>query len=63
MAIGYITGEGTCLGNSKVQAGKVIEITGVGKKFSGLYYVTATSHRYSQDGGYRTQFTVGRNTT
>jgi phage protein D len=63
MAIGYITGEGTCLGNSKVRAGKVIEITGVGKKFSGLYYVTATNHRYSQDGGYRTQFTVGRNTT
>jgi hypothetical protein len=35
----------------------------VGKKFSGFYYVTATNHRYSQDQGYRTQFTVGRNAT
>ena len=63
MALRYITSEGTCLGNFKVRAGKMIEITGVGKKFSGLYYVTATNHRYSPDGGYRTQFTVGRNTT
>lgn len=63
IAIDYITGEGTCLGNSSLQAGKVIEITGVGKKFSGLYYVTAASHRYSQEQGYRTQFTLGRNTT
>lgn len=63
IAIGYITGEGSCLGDSRIRAGKVIEITGVGKKFSGLYYVTATNHRYLQDRGYRTQFTVGRNTT
>ena len=63
MAFGYITGEGSCLGNAKLQAGKVIEITGVGTKFSGLYYVTGTTHRYAVDRGYRTQFTVGRNTT
>lgn len=63
IAIGYIKGDGSCLGNPKLRAGKMIEITGVGKKFSGLYYVMATNHRYAADAGYRTQFTVGRNTT
>lgn len=61
MALAYITGEGVCLGRSALQAGKVIEITNIGKRFSGLYYVTKTIHSYSRERGYRTEFTIKRN--
>ncbi|MBD2341681.1 phage late control D family protein [Calothrix sp. FACHB-156] len=63
MAIAYITGEGNCRGNPQLRTGKVIEITGLGQRFSGLYYVTATTHTYSQEQGYYTAFTVRRNAT
>ena len=63
MAIAYITGEGTCQGNSNLRAGKVIEILGLGKRFSGLYYIKTAEHICSQTQGYKTSFTVGRNAT
>lgn len=63
MALSYITGEGICQGRTDLRAGKVIEITGVGKRFSGLYYVTSTNHSYSRSQGYSTSFTVRRNAT
>ncbi|HBB31328.1 MAG TPA: hypothetical protein DDZ80_10520 [Cyanobacteria bacterium UBA8803] len=63
MALTYITGEGTCLGNPELRAGKVIEIANIGKRFSGLYYVTAATHTYAKEEGYQTQFTVKRDAT
>ncbi|WP_017718393.1 phage late control D family protein [Kamptonema formosum] len=63
MALAYITGEGICAGQPEVRAGKVIEIAGAGKRFSGLYYVISATHTYSQDRGYRTEFSVRRNAT
>ena len=63
MALTYITGEGTCLGNPELRAGKVIEIANIGKRFSGLYYVTAATHTYGREEGYQTQFTVKRDAT
>lgn len=60
MAIGYITAEGTCPGIATLRIAKVVEVTGVGKRFSGLYYVTSTEHNYSQDRGYSTSFTARR---
>ena len=63
MAIAYITGDGTCFGRPDLRAGKVIEIIGIGKRFSGCYYVTSATHTYSQDQGYTTTFTVRRNAT
>ncbi|AFY47151.1 phage protein D [Nostoc sp. PCC 7524] len=63
MAIAYITGEGACQGNPKLRAGKVIEISGVGKRFGGLYYLNSVEHSYIWDQGYRTSFTVRRNAT
>lgn len=59
-AIDYITAEGTCAGTPILKIAKVIEIEGVGKRFSGLYYVTATEHFYSAKDGYSTSFTVRR---
>ncbi|MEP0981476.1 contractile injection system protein, VgrG/Pvc8 family [Leptolyngbya sp. FACHB-17] len=59
-ALHYITGEGTCMGNPKIRAGSVIEVKGVGKRFSGRYYVVAVTHTMSGEAGYRTEFTVRR---
>lgn len=60
-SLGLIYGEGVCLGRTDLQAGKVIELNGLGKQFSGLYYVTAATHRYDAERGYFTHFTVRRN--
>lgn len=59
-ALALITGEGVCVGRPDLRAGKVIQIDGLGKRFSGNYYVTSLSHRYDA-GGYSTHFTVRRN--
>ena len=61
MALAYITGEGTCQGNPNLRAGHTIEMTGLGKRFSGLYYLTSVTHLYSEKLGYRTEFSVRRN--
>jgi len=61
MALGYISGEGICVGCPDLRAGKVIKIEGLGKRFSGLYYVTSTRHAFTPARGYLTNFTVKRN--
>jgi phage protein D len=56
-----ITGEGICWGRTDLRPGKVIKIDGIGKRFSGHYYVTTAIHRYTSSDGYQTRFTVRRN--
>lgn len=63
MALAYIVGEGVCIGRTDLRAGKVIKIEGLGRRFSGLYYITATSHICTPAAGYRTAITVKRNAT
>jgi phage protein D len=53
-----VTGDGKCAGTPKLRAGNTIEIKGVGR-FSGIYYVTSTSHVIDYS-GYRTSFKVRR---
>lgn len=60
-ALSLIEGEGLCLGRTDLRPGKVIKIDGVGGRFGGQYYVTTAIHRYTAQGGYRTQFEVRRN--
>lgn len=62
MAVDFITGEGLAIGNTDIRAGEVIELNGLGKRFSGLYYITSSTHEVGPK-GYRTRFSVGRNTT
>ncbi|MFL6332155.1 MAG: phage late control D family protein [Pyrinomonadaceae bacterium] len=62
MAVDFITGEGTAIGNTDIRAGEVVELNGLGKRFSGLYYVTSSTHEVGPK-GYRTRFTVGRSAT
>jgi phage protein D len=56
----FITGEATVIGNPTLAAGTVVELNKVGKRFSGLYYITAASHVIKQQ-GYTTLLTVQRN--
>jgi uncharacterized protein len=56
-----VSGEGVCTGRTDLHPGQVIKIDGIGTRFSGQYYVTATSHRYSQHDAYQTHFAVRRN--
>jgi phage protein D len=60
-AMTLIEGEGSCLGRTDLRSGKVVKIADVGQRFSGKYYVTTAIHRYTAQGGYRTQFQVRRN--
>ena len=63
IALAYIGGEGLCQGRADLRAGAVVAITGVGRRFSGHYYVTAARHTYTPEQGYRTAFTVRRTAT
>jgi len=55
----FITGEGRCIGNPQIKAGCVVELKGLGDRFSGLYYVASCTHRIGSR-GYHTFFTVRR---
>jgi len=54
---GFFQAEGTCLGNPAVRAGKLVEIKGIGQRFSGKYLVTRAIHRQDAD-QYVTQFEI-----
>ncbi|WON73515.1 hypothetical protein [Nitrosospira sp. Is2] len=63
IALGYIKAQGVCIGDPKLRPGTVVKIEGIGKRFSGLYYVCSTEHRFSRKKGYRTAFSAQRNAT
>jgi len=59
-ALEFMRGRGECIGNPKLTARSVIEITGLGNRFSGNYYVVSSKHSIDAN-GYRTCFEVKRN--
>jgi phage protein D len=61
MALRYVEGRGMCIGQPDLRAGTLVAIEGVGRRFSGTYYVTSTEHSYRPNVGYRTAFSVRRN--
>jgi phage protein D len=50
-----LTGSGSTVGLPDLRAGNFVRISGVGERFSGKYFVTATTHNIS-DSGYTTKF-------
>lgn len=62
MSVAFITGEGVAVGNTDIRAGEVIALQKLGQRFSGLYYVTSSTHVVDEK-GYSTRFTVERNAT
>ena len=59
----HVTASGKVIGLPDLRPGDNIQLTGLGKRFSGPYYVTSVTHTLRQDQGYRTSFTVERNAT
>lgn len=55
---GYLVAEGVSEGEPGLKAGTLVEITGVGTRLTGKYFVTASRHEYSVHSGYSTIFTV-----
>ena len=53
----FLQAEGTCQGDPRLLAGRSVNITKVGTRFSGKYYLTAAIHVYTTD-GYETRFTI-----
>ncbi|HEY0606877.1 MAG TPA: hypothetical protein VGD58_28415 [Herpetosiphonaceae bacterium] len=50
-----LTGSGSTVGLPNLRAGSFVHIGGVGKRFSGRYFVKSTTHTIA-DGGYTTRF-------
>jgi phage protein D len=59
---GMVQVTGKTIGLPDVRAGQVVAITGIGARFSGLYFVTATTHTID-DSGYVTEFNARREDT
>ena len=55
LANAYLAAEGECDGNPLIKAGTRIQISGVGRKYSGIYRVAKAVHMLTA-GGYVTQF-------
>ncbi len=60
LAFDYITGEGSCMGAPEIRPGTVLELKGLGKRFSGSYYVTSVTHSLLVRRGYITTFSANR---
>ena len=58
IAGGAIQLEGVCLGDPAIAPGKKITLQGLGRRFSGGYYLSAVTHRANRREGYLTFFTV-----
>jgi uncharacterized protein len=60
-AMGAVKGHGTCVGDTDIIPGIVIELEALGAAWSGKYYVTGATHVVHRVSGYSTQFEVKRN--
>ncbi|MCB0165984.1 MAG: hypothetical protein KDI79_17250 [Anaerolineae bacterium] len=54
---GLFEGSGSCIGIPELRAGKMVEIQGVGKRFSGSYRLRRVTHTIDE-GGYQTSFEI-----
>jgi len=59
IAYEYLTGSGEAIGDPRIIPGVNLELTGLGQRFNGIYYVTKCDHSYGAS-GYTTSFEVKR---
>ena len=57
IAMGFVSGEGECIGIPELIPGRYIKIDGADDKTVGTYFITRVRHRFS-DGEYLTAFEV-----
>lgn len=60
-AMGAVKGHGTCIGDTSIVPGIVLELEALGAAWSGKYYVTGATHVVHRVSGFSTQFEVKRN--
>ena len=53
----FVNADAKAEGNPNIRPGKVVELTKLGTRYSGTYYITGTYHHYIK-GNYTTNFTV-----
>jgi uncharacterized protein involved in type VI secretion and phage assembly len=58
LASSFVEAEGSCDGNPQVAPGKQVQISGVGSRFNGTYYVTEAVHEWNLVQGLVTHFTI-----
>ncbi len=56
----FVIGYGTAKGNPELKAGGTVTLNKLGKKMSGMYYVTRVVHEYAVKEGFRSFFEVCR---
>jgi uncharacterized protein involved in type VI secretion and phage assembly len=56
LANGYVAADGVAFGNPKIKAGTMIQVKGVGEKFSGKYRIASATHVLRGGGSYMTTF-------
>jgi phage protein D len=56
----FVVGCGTTEPNAKVRVGAIVELDGLGKLFSGKYYVAEIAHIFDNTKGLRTEFRAER---
>ena len=54
----FIEADGVCAGDPALVAGASIHVSAVGQRFGGTYIVTASTHSYTAEHGYSTEFSV-----
>lgn len=58
----FLEADGLCYGQPRLKPGMMIQVTNIGQRFSGKYFVTVTTHTYTPAEGFATQFSVnGKN--
>jgi phage protein D len=56
----FVRGHGTAETQAGLRVGATVQLDGLGPLFSGDYYITEATHRYDEEDGLRTDFTVER---
>jgi phage protein D len=56
-SVGLVRGNAECIGIPEIRAGRIINLTGLGKNFSQKYFIEKTTHNISSS-GYSTTFAV-----
>jgi uncharacterized protein involved in type VI secretion and phage assembly len=58
ISLDFVQAEGECDGHPKLKAGWKVNITGLGTRFSGKYFISSATHIWTPGGEYLTRFSI-----
>ena len=62
-ALDAVQARATAMGEASLIPGKIVELLGLGKMWSGLYYVSGATHLFTAEAGYSSELLLRRNGT